>query len=167
MSAQTSANDSHLCFPKDHKLSNIFIRNAIKISYSCMNNTKQITDYHDKCILNFRVNSNVTVSDNSKKCKSPETCISTKRQLQPLNFNHLPRHGHMHRQQHVWNIYGTITKNSFKTRYRNHTSSFQHTHSRNSTELSKHIWDFQGQQHRSHHFVEHSSQGQTIHRQKM
>ena len=34
------------------------------------------------------------------------------------------------------------TENYFKTRYRNHTLSFRHAHSRNSTELSKHIWDF-------------------------
>ena len=33
-----------------------------------------------------------------------------------------------------------LTENDFKTRYRNHTSSFRHAKHRNSTELSKHIW---------------------------
>ena len=42
--------DKH--FPKDHKLRKIFNRNTIKISYSCMNNTKQIIDSHNKRILN-------------------------------------------------------------------------------------------------------------------
>ena len=42
--------DKH--FPKDHKLRKIFNRNTIKISYSCMNNTKQIIDNHNKRILN-------------------------------------------------------------------------------------------------------------------
>ena len=33
-----------------------------------------------------------------------------------------------------------LTENDFKTRYRNHTASFRHTHLRNSAELRKHIW---------------------------
>ena len=39
----------------------------------------------------------------------------------------------------VADLYG-ITVENFKTRYRNHTASFRHSHLRNSTELSKHIW---------------------------
>ena len=35
---------------KEHKLRKIFNRNTIKISYSCMNNTKQIIDNHNKRI---------------------------------------------------------------------------------------------------------------------
>ena len=41
--------DKH--FPKDHKLRKIFNRNTIKISYGCMNNTKQIIGNHNKRIL--------------------------------------------------------------------------------------------------------------------
>ena len=36
--------------------------------------------------------------------------------------------------------YVGLTENSFKTKYRNHTSSFRHANNKNSTELSKHIW---------------------------
>ena len=36
--------------------------------------------------------------------------------------------------------YVGLTENEFKTRYRNHTSSFRHTKLRYATELSKHIW---------------------------
>ena len=42
--------DKH--FLKDHKLRRIFNCNTIKISYSCMNNTKQIINNHKKRILN-------------------------------------------------------------------------------------------------------------------
>ena len=42
--------DKHV--PKDYKLRKIFNHNTIKISYSCMNNTKQIIDNHNKRILN-------------------------------------------------------------------------------------------------------------------
>ena len=40
--------DKH--FPKDHKLRKIFNRNTIKISYSCMNNTKQVIYNYNKRI---------------------------------------------------------------------------------------------------------------------
>ena len=57
-SKNTSANIGHKFlalvdkhFPKDHKLRKIFNRNTIKISYSYMNNTKQIIDNHNKRIL--------------------------------------------------------------------------------------------------------------------
>ena len=43
--------DKH--FPKDHKLRKIFNRNTIKISNSCMNNTKQIIDNHNTCTFTF------------------------------------------------------------------------------------------------------------------
>ena len=42
--------DKH--FPKDQKLRKIFNCNTIKISYSCMNNTNQIINNHNKHILN-------------------------------------------------------------------------------------------------------------------
>ena len=35
---------------------------------SCLNNKRRIIDNHNKHILNFHVNSNATVSDNSKEC---------------------------------------------------------------------------------------------------
>ncbi len=37
--------------------------------------------------------------------------------------------------------YVGLTENSFKTRYANHKSSFNLYEKRNSTELSKHIWE--------------------------
>ena len=38
--------------------------------------------------------------------------------------------------------YVGLRENDFKTRNRNDSSSLRHAHSRNSTKLSKHIWDF-------------------------
>jgi len=77
--------DKH--FPKDHKLRKIFSRNTIKISYSCMNNTKQIIDNHNKCILNSSKHGDETadnpVDKKSCNCRQKITC--------PLNgncFNH-------------------------------------------------------------------------------
>ena len=77
--------DKH--FPKDHKLRKIFNRNTIKISYSCMNNTKQIIDNHNKRILNSSKHTidstDNTVNNKSCNCRQTNTC--------PLNgnaFNH-------------------------------------------------------------------------------
>ena len=53
--------DKH--FPKDHKLRKIFNRNIIKISYSCMNNTKQIIDNHNKRILNPPIHTDETANN--------------------------------------------------------------------------------------------------------
>ena len=52
-SAKTSAplSDTDKHFPKDHKLRKNFNRNTIKISFSSMNNTKQIIYNHNKRIL--------------------------------------------------------------------------------------------------------------------
>ena len=64
--------DKH--FPKDHKLRKIFNRNTIKISYSCMNNTKQIIDNHNKRILTAPIQIDDTATaaaatiDNNKTC---------------------------------------------------------------------------------------------------
>ena len=48
--------------PNDHKLRKIFNRNTIKISYSCMNNTKQIIDNHNKHILTASIQINNTAT---------------------------------------------------------------------------------------------------------
>ena len=37
--------------------------------------------------------------------------------------------------------YVGLTKNKFKTRYRNHASSFTNVNKKNATELSKYIWN--------------------------
>ena len=73
--------DNH--FPRDHKLRKIFNRNTIKISYSCMNNTKQIIDNHNKRILNPSGNTSVP-ADNTKNNK---TCNCRQKNVCPLNGN--------------------------------------------------------------------------------
>ena len=68
--------DKH--FPKDHKLRKIFNRNTIKISYSCMNNTKQIIDNHNKRILNSSKHADEpadnAVDSKSCNCRQKNTC---------------------------------------------------------------------------------------------
>ena len=133
--------DKH--FPKDQKIRKIFNRNTIKICYSCMNNTKQIIDNHNKHILNSSKHNDDT-ADNTNT-KDTKNCHCQQKNTRPLN-------GNCHQSPLIYQAtitrkdnsttetYIRLTENDFKTRYRNHTTSFQHTKHRNSTELSKHIW---------------------------
>ena len=133
--------DKH--FPKDHKLRKIFNRNTIKISYSHMNNTEQIIDNHNNCILNSSKHINDT-ADNTNT-KDTKTCNCRQKKNCPLNGNCLQssliyQATVTRKDNSTTETYIGLTENDFKTRYRNHTASFRHTNLRNSTELSKHIW---------------------------
>ena len=107
-----------------------------------MNNTKQIINNHNKHILNSSQHIDNNVDNTSTK--DTKTCSCQQRNTYLRNGNCL---------QSLLIYQATIThkdnsttetyirhQNDFKTRYRNHTTSFQHTKHRNSTELSKHIW---------------------------
>ena len=130
--------DKH--FHKDHKLRKIFNRNTIKISYSCMNNIKQVIDSHNKRILKSHDTNTTPENTNVNKtcnCRQANTC--------PLNGNCLQssviyQATVTRRDNDTTETYIGLTENEFKTRYRNHTASFRHAKHRNSTELSKYIW---------------------------
>ena len=128
--------DKH--FHKDHKLRKIFNCNTIKISYSCMSNTKRIIDNHNKRILkSSELTANTGKDNKTCNCRQKNTC--------PLNGNCLQSsvvyQATVTRQDNnITETYVGLTENDFKTRYRHQTASFRHAKHRNSTELSKYIW---------------------------
>ena len=133
--------DKH--FPKDHILHKIFNRNTIKISYSCMNNTKQIIDNHNRRILsppqaNVTATTTATEINKTCNCRQKNTCPLDRNCLQPSVIYQATV---THRNSNKTETYIGLTENEFKTRYRNHTASFRHAKHKNSTELSKHIWN--------------------------
>ena len=132
--------DKH--FPKDHELREIFHRNSIKISYSCMTNTKQIIDNHNKRILTASIQ-----ADNTAAAAIINNKTRNRRQknARPLDGNCLQpsviyRATVTRKDNNTTETYIGLTEKDFKTRYRYHTASFRHAKRRNSTELSKHIW---------------------------
>ena len=131
--------DKH--FPKENKLRKIFNRNTIKISYSCMNSTKQIIDNHNKRILNSSKHTDKStdypVDNKSCNCRQKNTCSLKGYCLQSSVIYQatVKRNGNNTSETYIG-----LTENAFKTRYRNHTASFRHTKHRNSTELSRHVW---------------------------
>lgn len=126
------------CFPEGHNLRPIFNRNTIKISYSCMSNIKQIIDCQNK-------HNQMTDNNNTPECENTKTCNCRKKDTCPLSGNCLQsaviyQAKVTRKDNDTHETYVGLTENDFKTRYRNHTSSFRNASSRNSTELSKHIW---------------------------
>ena len=108
-----------------------------------MNNTKQTINNHNKCILNSSKPFNDTA--NNTNTKDTKTCSCQQKNTCPLNGNCLQssliyRATVTRKDNSTTETYIRLTENDFKTRYRNHTASFQHTKHRNSTKLSKHIW---------------------------
>ena len=136
--------DKH--FPNDHKLRKIFNRNTIKISYSCMNNTKQIIDNHNKRILTASKQiDNTATAAAAATIDNNKTCNCRQKNIRPLDGNCLQssviyQATVTRKDNNTTETNIGLTENDFKTRYRNHTASFRHAKHRNSTELSKHIW---------------------------
>ena len=120
--------DKH--FLKDHKLRKIFNRNTIKISYSCMNNTKQIIDNHNKRILNSSKHINDT-ADNTNT-KDTKTCNCRQKNTCPLNRNFF---------QSSLIYQATVTRKDNSTT--KHTSDLQKTTSGLDTETTPHHSDTQ------------------------
>ena len=110
-------------FPANHCLRKIFNRNTVKISYSCMPNVKQAVDGHNKTKL-----SQTSTSDESTcNCRNKKRC--------PMNRKCLVK-------SLVYQATVGLTENTFKTtRFNNHKVSFNSYQKRNSTELSKYVWD--------------------------
>ena len=107
-----------------------------------MNNTKQIIDNHKKRILHSSYSS---YSKYNKNSKTNKTCNCLQKNNCPLNGNCLQSSvvyeaTVTRNDDNTSKTYIGLTATDFKTRHRNHTTSFRHAKHKNSTELSKHIW---------------------------
>ncbi len=125
-------------FPKSHVLSKIFNRNTLKVSYSCMQNLKTIINAHNKSVLNKDQRNGNTSNTRNCNCRKKDECPMDGECLTESIIYQatVTRSGDTAKQE----TYVGLTENQFKTRYRNHTSSFRNDKYRNSTELSKYIW---------------------------
>jgi hypothetical protein len=132
--------DKH--FPKSSILHKIFNRNSVKVSYSCMNNTKASISNHDQRVfLRIRIppkfhRNRVTACRIKSKC--------------PLNGNCLVR-SVVYKAQitsdngKVVNNYIGMTAGPFKLRYSNHLKSLNNERYSTETELSKYAWGLKSQ----------------------
>ena len=122
------------CFPPNHPLHKILNRNTVKISYSCMPNTKQIISAHNKSVLNKQETNEQKLCN----CRRGNPCPLDRKCLTPniIYQATVQRDDNNHEETYIG-----LTENSFKTRYNNHTSSFRNESKRTSTTLSQYIWD--------------------------
>ena len=118
-------------FPRQHKFSQIFNSNTIKISYSCTTNMENIIKQHNSKVLNDVNQNQIRPCNCREKSECPmdgkclSKCIVYKAEVESNNNTR---------------IYYGISEGEFKTRYYNHTKSFRGRKYENDTELSKHIW---------------------------
>ena len=120
-------------FPTSSKLHKIFNKNTLKLSYSCTENMSQIIKKHNKKIA---------------KPKSKETNPSCNCRIKA----HCPLQGKCSTQNVIYTATATtpsaspktyigLTEGPFKQRYSQHKLSFTHPKYKQSTTLSKFIWD--------------------------
>ena len=121
-------------FPKHHKLSKIFNKNSVKLSYSCMDNMASLIQSHNSRVLQEPVAEqklcNCTIYDCplDRKCLTP--CIVYKATVTSDNKDM---------------IYFGLVEKDFKQRWRDHKQSFKDRKYQSKTELAKHIWSLQDQ----------------------
>lgn len=114
---------------KNTPLSKIFNRNNTKVSYSCMPNVAAIISSHNKRLL--------AQNDPEKPCncrRKPECPLDGRCQASGIVYEATVS------CLNETKTYTGLTETPFKVRYANHTLSFRNDRYRNSTELSKHLW---------------------------
>ena len=118
-------------FPKDGTLGKILNVHTVKLSYSCMPNMRAVMLKHNNKLL----------SDNVPPAKAGCNC---KKQACPMQGNCLAEsivyEAKLHHDNRTVCYYGS-TANAFKTRWRNHTSSFRLSQKQNDTALATHVWE--------------------------
>ena len=126
--------DKH--FGRNHKYHKIFNRNNVKISYSCMDNVKNIISSYNKKIINSdnEANGKTCNCRNKGNCSLDNKCLINKivykAEIETNNgTNKLST-----------KVYFGISETEFKSRYKNHTMSFRNRTHENDTELLKYIW---------------------------
>ena len=123
-------------FPKSSHLHKIFNRITVKISYSCMKSVKAIISNHNRSVMQKPAqpktpNCNCHVKAN---CPMAGNCLDESIVYQATVTT-----------DSTTETYVGHCDTTFKARCSNHLSSFKHSKHRNSTELSKHVWNVKDQ----------------------
>jgi len=121
-------------FPPQNKFYKLFNKNTVKISYSCMQNMKQIINSHNKKILSPKVNTNQRTCNciNKNTCPLEQKCLTKNIVYKATVTSNCPTYKSK--------IYLGLCETTFKQRYSNHKRSFNIARYKNDTELSNEIW---------------------------
>ena len=116
-------------FPKDHQMHEIFNKNIVKFSYSCMNNISSTLSTHNKSILNPK---QISFGWN---CRSKDNCPLDGECLTP----NIIYRADVTTDNDQKLYYGT-SETTFKQRHSNHTCDFKHVKYQHAIELAKYMW---------------------------
>ncbi|GAB1601832.1 hypothetical protein Ahia01_000461700 [Argonauta hians] len=123
-------------FPPSHKFHRIFNKYNVKLSYACLPNLASIIATHNKKILkgNTQLNNmRLCNCPNSSACPVNQKCLTKnvvyKATLTALNGPPITK------------MYTGSTMNELKFRIYQHLYSFRHEERRNTTKLSKLVWN--------------------------
>ena len=98
-------------FPKHHKMSKIFTKNTIKLSYSCCINMDSVTASHNRRIIQLTSNNHGCNFRNRAECPLDNKCFKANTVCEAqVSASSKPD-----------KKYFGIAKTSFKDRFRNHT----------------------------------------------
>ena len=133
--------DKH--FPPGNPLHQIFNRNKVKMSYRCTPNLARKISAHNAKILKQNQTGDQETETPPKECncrKKEECPVDNKCLQEGVIYQATVTRG-----DRKTDTYIGLTATSFKDRWRNHKSSFKTRNPKNSTKLSKYIWELQDQ----------------------
>ena len=124
-------------FPKEHKLHQIFNKNTLKVSYSCMENMNAVIKSHNQKVIRQATNRPCDEEPQTNcNCRNKPQCPLQGRCLdRAIVYKATIQHGNAEK------AYYGLAGGPFKDRYRNHVKSFKHEKYKNETQLSKYVWD--------------------------
>ena len=134
--------DKH--FPKYKRLSEIFNRNTIKVSYSCLPNVKQTISNNNHRLLQLHKMKESTQDSKLCNCRQKNSCPLDGKCLTKCVVHKATVTETTSNNQET---YIGLTENEFKTIFNLHKSSFKLEHKRTSTTLSEHVWKLKKQDH--------------------
>ena len=127
--------DKH--FPKNKRLSEIFHRNTIKVSYSCLPNVERIISNKNHRLLQLHRMKKSTQDSRLCNCRQKNSCpLDCKCLTKCVVYKATVTETASNNQE----TYIGLTENEFKTRFNLHKSSFKLEPKRTSTTLSEHVW---------------------------
>ena len=119
-------------FPPGSKLSKIFNKNTLKLSYSCMPNIKSIISKHNKALLSKQ---ETPIAEKSCNCRNKEKCPMNGKCLQKAVVYKATVSIDNKKKQYIG-----LTENTFKTRYGNHRASLMNQTKISTARLSQYYW---------------------------
>ena len=120
-------------FPKHSKLHQIFNKNNVKVSYSCMGNMSAAIKNHNRRIA---AQQNET-APKPCNCRNKDQCpLSGNCQSTSVIYKATVTADNEDEKSYIG-----LTESTFKSRYNNHKFSFNHDSHANRTELSNYVWN--------------------------